>query len=30
MSDPLGLVSNNPTQGIAAPGVKGLGTPANG
>ena len=30
MSDPLGLVSNNPTQGSAAPGVKGIGAPANG
>ncbi len=33
MSDPLGLISNNPAQGASAPGLKGIsgpGNPANG
>lgn len=33
MSDPLGLISNNPAQGASASGMKGLsglGGPANG
>jgi flagellar hook-basal body complex protein FliE len=33
MSDPLGLISNNPANGASAPGlngISGLGSPANG